>query len=68
LFVGAGSTGQQVALVLQDYTSKVMTFSHELQFKTIFKQFSSNLNGEFLSETLPRFSLLLLKELESLFN
>jgi hypothetical protein len=37
--------GKQVALF----------YSYELKLTTVFQQFSSNLNLEFLSETLPRF-------------
>jgi hypothetical protein len=43
---------QQVAFFYKNYISKVVFYSHELKLKTVFKQFSSNLNLKFLSETL----------------
>ena len=68
-FRGAGTTGaaipvaqtvrgHQVAFFYKNYTSKVMRSSHELRLRTVFKQFSSNLNLKILSEMLPWFPTL----------
>jgi hypothetical protein len=53
---GGGSLRGRRLLFLQELNFESLPYSYEWKLRTVFKQFRSNLNRKFLSETLPRFS------------
>jgi hypothetical protein len=55
---GGGEAAAPIAQTFfyKNYTSKAVRYSDELKLRTVFKQFNSNENLKFLSETLSRFS------------